>query len=161
MIPKKISPYFKTTLQKRNGNNTLIEGALICCNSHEFEVKVVGEIKCSMLSKMYLLPENENTVLEVRCKKCGKVISVFDSSCDGYGQCEKSECECTPTNSIGCKKCLHNDFSVYVKYEYPDLQELEELEINETDNAFTWIWITLECNKCGTKYRNFIDLETT
>ena len=44
---------------------------------------------------------------------------------------------------------------------YPDIQELAELEITELDNAFTWIWITLECNKCGTIYKNFVDFETT
>lgn len=161
LIPKKISSYFKTAFQNKNGDNTLTEGTLTCCNSHEFEVYVVGKIKYSIPFKMHLLPENEKTLLEVRCKKCNKVISVFDSSCDGYEHCEKEKYEYTAINSIKCKKCLYNDFSVYIKYEYPDFQELKELEINEIDNAFTWIWITLECNKCGTKYRNFIDLETT
>ena len=52
-------------------------------------------------------------------------------------------------------------FSVGIKYEYPDTQELEELEIPEIDNVFTWIWITLECNKCGTRYKDFVDCETT
>ncbi len=47
-----------------------------------------------------------------------------------------------------------------IKYEYPDTQELMELEMSEIDNAFTWIWITLECSKCGTKYKNFVDCET-
>ena len=161
MIPQRIHPYFKTTLKKRNGDNSLIEGILTCCNSHDFEVFVVGEIKHSMLSKMCLFPKNDKIALEVRCKKCGRVISVFDSSCDGYEQCRKNHPTHIPTKLIDCKKCQDDDFSVGIKYEYPDIQELEELEITEIDNAFTWIWITLECNKCGTKYRNFVDFETT
>ena len=87
MIPKKIQPYFKTTRQTRDGDNSIIEGILTCCNDHDFEVLVVGEIKHSMFSKMRLFPENDKTVIEVRCRKCGKVISIFDSSCDGYEQC--------------------------------------------------------------------------
>jgi hypothetical protein len=31
-----------------------------------------------------------------------------------------------------------------IKYEYPNKNELDMLEINEPDNAFTWIWITLK-----------------
>lgn len=161
MIPKKIQAYFRMTHQTKDGDNNLIEGILTCCNAHDFEVFVVGEIKHSMFSKMRLSSENGKTVIEARCKKCGKVISVFNSGCDGYEQCGKDQSTHVTTKPIDCEKCRNGDFSVSIKYEYPDIQELEEIEISETDNAFTWIWITLECNKCGTKYRNFIDLETT
>lgn len=161
MIPKKIQPYFKTTQQTKDGDNNLIKGILTCCNAHDFEVFVVGKIKHSMFSKMCLYPENDRTVIEVRCKKCGKVISVFDSSCDGYEQCGKEQYAHVPTEPIDCKKCQNGSFSVGIKYEYPDLQELKELEIAEMDNVFTWIWITLECNNCGTRYKNFVNCETT
>ena len=60
---------------------------------------------------------------------------------------------------IGCRKCGENDFSVGLRYEYPDTQELKNLGIAEVDNGFTWIWVTLDCNRCSTKYRNFIDFE--
>ena len=161
MIPKKIQPYFKTTYQTKDNNNNLIEGILTCCNAHDFEVLVVGEIKHSMFSKMRLFPEKDNTVIEVHCRKCGKTISVFDSSCDGYEQCEKDQHTHVLTKPIDCKKCQNGGFSVGIKYEYPDIQELEKLEIADIDNAFTWIWITLECNNCGTRYKNFVDCETT
>ena len=68
---------------------------------------------------------------------------------------------CASPEPIDCLKCRNESFSVAIKYEYPDIQELQELEISDTDNAFTWIWITLECNNCGTRYKNFIDCETT
>lgn len=64
------------------------------------------------------------------------------------------------TKPFGCKKCTDNNFSVEVKYEYPDYQELMDLGITEIDNAFTWIWITLECNQCGKRYNNLVDFET-
>ncbi len=161
MIPKKIQPYFKTTLQKKDGDNSLIAGMLTCCNSYDFEVFVVGEIKPRMFSKMFLLPENNKVVLEVRCRKCGKAISVFDSSCDGYEHRGKNKPTHVLTKRIDCKKCRNSGFSVEIQYEYPDIQELEELQKTEIDNAFTWIWGTLKCNKCGTRYKNFMDYETT
>ena len=48
-------------------------------------------------------------------------------------------------------------FSIKVKYEYA---ALDETDTDKIDNAFTWIWITLECNLCHTKYKNFISYET-
>ena len=161
LIPKKIQPYFKETHQTKDGENNLTKGILSCCNDHDFEVLVFGRMKHSILSKMCLCPDNDKVVIEVRCRKCGKDISVFDSSCDGYEQCGKDQYTHVPTKPIDCKNCKNGGFSVGIKYEYPDIQELKELEITEIDNAFTWIWITLECNNCGTRYRNFVDCETT
>lgn len=68
----------------------MIEGLLTCCNEHKFEVLVVGKIKHSMFSHTYLVPENDTIILEVRCKKCGKIISIFDSNYDGYEHCKKN-----------------------------------------------------------------------
>ena len=162
MIPKIIQPYFEITQQTRDGDNRIIEGMLTCCNAHDFEVFVTGEIKHRLFSKMFLYPENEKIVFKVRCKKCGKVISVFNDSFDGYGKCGKNPPNiCVSTRHVDCIKCQSESFSVIIKYEYPDVHELRELEISDLDNAFTWIWITLECNKCGNRYSNFVDYETT
>lgn len=160
LIPKKIQPYFKIMNQTRNWENDIIEGVLICCNSNDFEVRVAGEIKHSVFSKMHLFSENDKTAVEVRCRKCGQAISVFDSGSDGYDKCGEKQHTHMQMKPVKCKKCQNGGFSVGIKYEYPDTQELKELEIPEIDNAFTWIWITLECNKCGTRYKNFVDCET-
>ena len=162
MIPKLIQPCFKITHQTKDRDNSIIEGVLTCCNANDFEIFVVGKIKHGLFSKMFLYPEDDRTVLEVRCKKCGKRISVFNSSFDGYGQCGIMKKNiCVSPQPIDCLKCRNESFSVAIKYEYPNIQELQELEISDTDNAFTWIWITLECNNCGTRYKNFVDCETT
>lgn len=160
MIPKKIEPYFKTTFQKIDPANNLIEGILTCCNSHDFEIYVLGEIKYSIFSKASLFPKDNTIVLEARCKKCGTLISVFNSNCDGYERIAEKQNTHTKTKVVNCKKCLHGNFSIKIRYEYPELQELEALEIATKDNAFTWIWISLECQKCKTKYKNFINFET-
>lgn len=160
MIPKKIQSHFEITRQKMDGDNTLIEGMLICCNSHEFEVRIVGDVKRDPFLGIHLLPINGNIAVDVCCKKCGKVISVFNSCHDGY---ERIETKCNKfflTKPFVCKRCFDNTFSVEVKYEYPDYQELMDLGITEIDNAFTWIWITLKCNQCGKRYNNFVDFET-
>lgn len=144
-----------------DGENTLIEGMLTCCNSHEFEVQIAGDIKRDLFSGMHLQPINEKIVVDACCKKCGKTISVFDSDLDGY---EKSETKCDKfilAKPFVCKRCIDNTFSVEIKYEYPDYQELIDLGITEIDNAFTWIWITLKCNQCGKRYCNFVNFETT
>ena len=161
MIPIKIQPYFNTTLQEENGENTLIEGSLTCCNDHAFEIFVVGEAKRRMFSDICLFPENDTIILEARCKKCGKIIPVFDSRSDGYEHCGENQHTQIIAKPIHCRKCRNNNFSVRIKYEYSDVQEIKDLGITEIDNSFTWIWITLECNKCGKIYKNFIDFETT
>lgn len=160
LIPKRIQPYFKVMNQTRNGENDIIEGVLTCCNSNDFEVCVDGEIRHRAFSKMYLFSENDKTAVEVRCRKCGQAIWVFDSGSDGYDKCGEKQHTHMQMKPVKCKKCQNGGFSVGIKYEYPDTQELKELEIPEIDNAFTWIWITLECNKCGTRYKNFVDCET-
>ena len=142
LIPKKIQPYFKMIHQINDNDNSIIEGMLTCCNAHDFDVFVGGEVR------------------QVRCRKCGKVIQVFDSSCDGYEKCWKAQYTHAQAKPIDCRKCQNGGFSVRIKYEYPAIQELAELGIAEMDNAFTWIWITIECNNCKTKYKNFVDCET-
>ena len=161
MIPRRIQPYFRMIYQKKDGDNSLFEGMLTCCNSHDFEVSVVGDIRNSIFSKIYLIPENEKIVLAIRCKKCDNAVLVFDNGCDGYEGCRNKQHIHVTTKHIKCPKCLGDDFSVVVRYDYPNIEELDELEIPEIDNAFTWIWITLECNKCGTIYKNFVDCETS
>lgn len=161
MNPKNAQPYFCLISQKKDGENSLIEGNLTCCNGHAFEIYVVGEIKRTVFFSTYLFPENDVIVLKARCKQCGKVVHVFDSRCDGYEHCGETRKAHTNLKSVKCRKCGDNNFSVRIKYEYPDIKELKNLGITDTDNAFAWIWISLVCDKCGTKYKNFVDYETS
>ena len=160
MIPKKIQPYFNIISAKKDFENCLTEGILTCCNNHDFEVFVFGNIKYSMFSNVYLVPKNDTIVLEARCEKCGKTISVFDSRFDGYECCNKMQYEQIPLKPINCRKCHENSFSVNIEYEYSDIQEIISLREKDAYNAFTWIWVTLECNNCGSRYKRFIDYET-
>lgn len=160
MVPKKIRPYFITTKETRDGNNSIVEGTLGCCDAHNFKIVVYGKVKRGFLSKMFLVPQDDKVALAVCCEDCGRIISVFDSSCDGYDCHENEQSLFFPTQVTECYRCHNVVFSAFIKYEYPDAKELEELEILEPDNAFTWIWISLKCNKCGAVYKDFLDYET-
>ena len=160
MVPKNIQPYFKIISQKNDGENSIVNGELTCCNATDFEIAVVGIIKESLFSKMYLYPEKYKIAIEARCRQCGKVISVYDSSLDGYERYVIGEPVDELSHPITCKKCQSNTFSVGIKYEYPDVQELKELGIADICNAFTWRCVSLKCKKCRTKYKNFIECET-
>ena len=167
MIPKKIEPYFKIW-KKDDGNIGLVEGVLTCCDSNDFEVLVNGQVKKNLFSKLYLVQnENDFVILKVRCKKCDKIVSVFDSRCDGYdmicGVYDTYKKNQLPyiTTPINCKKCGENSYSVEIKYEYPDIEDIESIKVTDQDNAFSWIRVSMKCNKCRTKYKNFIDFETS
>lgn len=159
LVPRKIQPYFRTVCEKTGRENMIIEGILTCCNSQEFEVRVEGEIKYGLFSKMHLYSETGKIMIEAFCKKCGKIISVFDSGSDGYDQYGGAYVH-DKSQMLVCPKCSYNHFVVNVKYEYPEIQELYDIGRTEIDNDFSWIWITLECNRCGSKYNNFVDFET-
>lgn len=105
MIPSRVRRYFITTRQRTDGDNVLTEGTLTCCDSHELEVRVAGEVKHALFSKMYLLPIDDRIALEVCCKKCGEVIPVFDSNRDGYDKFENKNVGYAITNPLVCKKC--------------------------------------------------------
>ena len=117
MIPKRMRSVFSKTSEKHKGDNIVIEGKVVCCESDSFEIAIYGIIKNGLLLGEYLTPDNNIVVMNAQCKKCGNFIRIFDS-------------------------------------------ELDMLGINEPDNAFTWIWITLKCNNCGKTYKNIVDIET-
>ena len=160
MVPQKIQSYFLEIFSKSDGENVLIEGDIICCNSHEFEVRVMGNVKQGLFSGQYIQAESDALAIELRCKKCGEILSVFNSNYDGYDRCiEQGYAKISPRRFL-CRKCSESDFSVRVKYEYPSVEELDELDILEKNNAFTWIWVSLGCNSCGMRYSKFVDYET-
>lgn len=159
MTPKRLTPYLTGLSQKNDGENSLIDGELCCCDAHEFEISFNGVLRRNIFSNIYIVPENNRTALAAQCKKCGNRIPVFDSSVDGYEKIISSAAE--KEQLFSCKKCGNNNYSLSIKYEYPDMKELVDLGFEAPDNAFTWLRISLECNCCGAKYKNFIDHDAT
>ena len=160
MIPKRIQPFIKSINKKSGGTNTLIEGTLACCNSSNFEISVVGRIQRTMFSRLLISPEKGRIILQARCKQCGRIILVFDSDIDGYNACGQLKNRELSLLRADCSKCVDNNYSVTIKYEYPEAQELVELGDSDVENLFTWIWISLVCNSCGKRHVDFVDYET-
>ena len=155
LIPEKIQPYFDIEVQK----NSLIKGRIICCNVHDFEIFVTGKVQRSAFSKMYVFQENEEMIIEAHCKNCGKVISIFNNRQDGYEKYNGDSLTRKIPTIVNCPHCQENVFSINVTSEYPEIEELKELGIEEMNNAFTWIRIALECRSCKKRYNNFVDYE--
>ena len=156
MVPKRLESNLKDVYINKKGYNTLVCGNHVCCDSSSFEISYSGKIDYKFFSKMVLIPENNILVLKSCCKKCGKTYLIFDNNCDGYDNYDSNQVSKVKTSSLKCKKCLNNDFSICLKYEYPDVQELYEYKINDIGNAYTWVWITIKCNCCGSKYFIFL-----
>ena len=159
MIPPKIKPYFNVISQSVTHENSYIEGELSCCQTFSFELKTNGEVKNNLFFGWRLVSQEEMTINAI-CKRCGKVISVFDSGCDGYARLEHKKSALGSTNTIRCKKCKNDAFSLLLKYEYPSDEELETLGLNDPEAAFTWIWGTIKCDKCGSTFKNIINFAT-
>lgn len=161
MLPLKIEPYLINVFEKMDDGYSVIEGELSCCGKQEFEIAYDGLIKKSILMGTYLYADDNKIVLEAKCKHCGRKILIFDSSIDGFSHCEKTpDRSVSRLKSFDCKKCNKNNYTVKLKYEYSDIQELIEEGIENIDNAYSWIWVSLKCNECNTEYRRLIDFET-
>ncbi len=162
MIPKRIRPYFKTIEEKMDYDCLNVKGDLVCdCGSSEFEIKVEGEIKESLLFRGMQVEctENGEVVVETTCKRCGKKIIILDNQCDGYVNCGNEREEPIEMKVLNCNKCSNSNFSIIVDYQYPCEEDLQYIDEKDKDNAFSWIGISLKCNCCGKKHKNIIDCE--
>ena len=159
LIPKSLSPNFRWVQPQNSNRENTTAGELICCGKQRFALEYEGEIKYSLWGTGHLSSPNGQVTLTARCKECGRNILVFDSAAMGYDR-ERETAKPSAGSPMACRRCRGNDFSVSIRLEYPDDSELQELDILEPDNAFSWIWVTLKCNTCGKKYQSFIDYET-
>lgn len=159
-VPVKLQPYFQH-LRTKIDTYTFIRGKIICCSYSEFDVLYCGEIRKSNFGQVFFCDNDNGLAVRLRCKKCGQEIEVFNSLTDGYDRCIKektysADYQCQP---FTCKQA-HANFSAEVTFEYPPQQELCEDGIEEYENAFTWIRVTLKCNSCNKVFKHIIDYET-
>ena len=163
MVPSKIKPFFKVDYIK----NDIISGSINCCKENNFKIYYTGMIEKNIILGTYLCGKNDAIELCAKCSKCGRLISVFNSCQDGYDACcldseiSRNLNETEDKNKLlNCNRCNGDNFSVFIKYEYSEEEELKELGFKDISNAFTWITISLTCNNCGKKYKRFIDFES-
>lgn len=160
-IPKKLQHHFEPVAE-RHCDNILVKGRLICCNTSDFTVTYSGRLKKNLIGRKAIFMEDAAVVLVAKCRVCAGEIEVFNSSTDGYDACEGNVALAPLLELTGfaCAKCSSYGFSVNMVFEYQSREELFEAGVEEYENAFSWIWISLECNACKKKYKNLIDLET-
>lgn len=159
-VPMKLKPYFQH-LSASTDTYTFIRGKIICCSCSEFDVLYCGVIRKSIWGQVFFSDNDDGLVVKLRCKKCGQEIEVFNSLTDGYDRCieEKDRSTSYQLQPFTCKQA-HSDFSAEVTFEYPPKQELIEDGIEEYENAYSWIWVTLKCNSCNKIYKHILDYET-
>lgn len=160
-VPLKLTPYFQQ-LDVKKGENTIVRGKITCCSCSEFEILYYGDKIKSFFGHITLCEKNDGLILMLCCKKCGQQIDVFNSFTDGYDCCAEGSKDCgnIRLEPFSCTTSEHTDFSVEVSFEYPPKEELIELGIRELENSFTWIWITLKCNRCNKVFKKIVDFET-
>lgn len=110
MIPKRILPFFQTTREREKDGSVYTEGSLSCCGGDCFGVDIWAEVKSGRISPMYLTEKNHRLLLGARCRSCGKSISLFDSSRDGYDFCSPAPEKAPPLHPLACKKMRKSGF---------------------------------------------------
>ena len=146
--------------QNNDDTGSLIEGSIECSDSSVFKIQIHGEVRKTFGNKYMLTSATDGISLCAICNVCKRRILLFDSEYDGYDNAEKEATLNKRTTIPFCCKCDSEEFSVKVRYEYPSMDELQELGISNSNNAYTWIWVSLTCMKCGQRYTDFIDFET-
>jgi hypothetical protein len=168
MIPKRIVPYSRVIKEKKDQYGEMTDIELCCCGESRFGVELQGGNKVRLFNRFLMVEVGEERFIFCAvCDKCGKKIAVFDTACDGYDNQipEKQQTETAgeltgSSEMYKCPKCKEGLFSIKVKYEYSDPEEMKELNLKDESNAFGWIYISLECCSCGKKIGDFLNFET-
>jgi hypothetical protein len=161
-VPKKLQETFEL-IQEKHGTNIIVQGVVSCCSQHDFTISYLGELKTNWLGHKSIFPENDTIVLMAKCKTCGKEIQVFNSYTDGYDNCVNNSLPPSLSGlaNFSCPKCLKDYFSIELSFEYQSKEELEEDGVQEYENAFSWIWVSLICSSCKRTFKNLVDMETS
>ncbi|MDR2956638.1 MAG: hypothetical protein LBU61_00460 [Coriobacteriales bacterium] len=165
-IPHQVVDYYNP-VSLIEGDTIVSEGNLSClCSCTSFTVQHWGETRKGILGQVELIATGENGVgMSLSCQKCGTSLTLFDSETDGYdvvvrGVTSSTKNTLKKLETLSCPKCFNKQFHVKVKYEHLPKTETDVVGLLDSKNAFQWIWVSLECNSCSKKFRNFIDHET-
>jgi len=164
-VPYKVLEYYDPVTFKE-GLGVVSQGRLRCsCSSDDFAIQYIGKIRKGIIGNTYLCEEDNAICLSLTCSSCKKSLVLFDNNIDGYDALTVDILSLT-TNayqkllSFSCPKCGKESFQVSVEYEHLPKEETDQVGIDDYRNAFQWIRVSLVCNSCRRKFRNFVDLET-
>lgn len=153
-IPEYLRPFFRPT-----GEN----------NS---ELEVTGTVQCDCGRRRFKVWEsNDRQIVKLVCPHCGKEITAFDSGkygWDGFvGGCDFVD-RSRPFERYDCPQCRGSLFCVTIHIMSQGKQDFLDECVAYDDyfspedwvNAFEWIDISLRCENCRHKEKEWLDMET-
>jgi hypothetical protein len=169
LTPKSLIEYFRNDCEQ-NANGSFCERHLTCtCSNTFFAIKYYGKLSKSFIGKVHIEDKDSSygsgVVIAAICSGCKNEIVIFNSFTDGYNS-ENSNIVFdynkirNNQDLFTCFKCKETFYAVIMKYEYSGIDDLEKDDIKDIGNAFSWIWINLECKSCNKNYHKFLDYET-
>ena len=150
LVPNKLKDNLTVVKDSRDGYTYNVKAKLTCCNCSDFKVEEIRKDKLIIINCI--------------CNKCNTKYEVFNSELDGYNLQNNDDVKII-NDSFKEHKCVFkmNSYKLDIKYEYIDemeeIKELKKIGINDLSNIYTSIKISLSCNECDKKEKEYLKNE--
>ncbi len=170
-IPTHLRDILKVDEETFDGHN--MDGRLQCtCGCDDIRLKIYGEQHQEHIAvKRY--KNDYGFRIAGACAACGKSFDIFDMAKHGYNGfvCgDGASVEEEDLKVYHCGACQGDAFTVEIGIELEDKEQfIEEVVEYEPDkfvpedyvDAFDWFTVALKCKKCGRKYEDWVNFETS
>lgn len=170
-IPTHLKEILQVDEDTFDGHN--MDGKLKCtCGCDDIRLRIYGEEHREHIS-VRRYKDNYGFRIMGSCALCGKDFEIFDMAKHGYNGfvCHDGvPVEDADLKEYLCGACQGDNFAVDVGIELEDKEQfIEEVVEDEPDkfvpedyvDAFDWFTVALQCKKCGRKYGDWVDFETS
>lgn len=157
-----------------NNSEYEVSGIIRCrCNSESFHLLTFSEYEDGTIG-LAGYGDKFGLVVKATCAACHARYTLFDDSCHGYnGVIVRDDHTLTVPDHMlkpwDCAVCEESAYTINMTLQSMGREEfITELQIAEGNtgfapedwlNAFDWIFITLNCHKCGHRHENWLDHE--
>lgn len=170
-IPTHLRDILMVDEENFDGHN--MDGRLQCtCGCDDIRLKIYGEQHTEHIAvKRY--KDDYGLRITGACAACGKGFEIFDMARHGYNGfvCHDGiPVEDADLKVFSCGVCQGDTFAVDIGIELEDKEQfIEEVVEDEPDkfvpedyvDAFDWFTVALKCKKCGRKYEDWVNFETS
>ena len=159
MFPQRLKEFAR--MERAQGEVSQI--ALRCpCGGDGFGLQYDGIVQKRLLLGDVLAGSEANPLgVSVECPSCGRKAVLFDGMRHGYDAVHAEDRPAEkrrPMKTYACRRCKGARFGVEMRFEYAGMEEIAENL--PKDECFSWLWVDIECRKCGKRTRGFVDVET-
>lgn len=177
MLP--IPTHLKNILQvdeaKFNRDSNGLDGKIQCtCRCDSIKLKIYANQHNNYIAIKYYKNDWGFRVCGI-CSSCGANYDLFDMSKHGFNGfvChEVIAVDDVDLEPYFCPVCKHDCFQAQIGLELEDIEQFQEevvedlyLEekyvVEDFVDAFNWINIDIQCEKCGTLFKNWVNFETS